>query len=70
MYAIRSYYASAEELTHLLHIYQQCLGETLFVITSYSIHYTKLYDGSGPGTDQGIGFDVSLIQDGQGGKLV
>ena len=25
---------------------------TQFVITSYSIHYTKLYDGSGQGLDQ------------------
>ena len=40
MYAIRSYYASGQKYDQLL-----CLREA-HVITSYSIHYTKLYDTS------------------------
>ena len=57
MYAIRSYYADWEGWAHHTeelggHI--QLVGDDLFVtnpaivITSYSIHYTKLYEGLFP----------------------
>ena len=42
MYAIRSYYASLTRLSPILPWLFNPTGDC--VITSYSIHYTKLYD--------------------------
>ena len=46
MYAIRSYYVdmAKEELDRLMNTVQRMLDFYRPVITSYSIHYTKLYD--------------------------
>ena len=51
MYAIRSYYETIHKLTSsatifrsVIQIQYQSMRSIFFVITSYSIHYTKLYD--------------------------
>ena len=53
MYAIRSYYAGADQPDRQRHqVHRSRFGHRLYlgfvggraVITSYSIHYTKLYD--------------------------